>query len=54
LNSPYEVVTTWDEAQQVAEPTCSSPGFAWLANVFMVGGWGWHPEVEMKAVLRSE
>jgi hypothetical protein len=22
--------------QQVIEPTCSSPGFAWLADVFMV------------------
>jgi hypothetical protein len=37
-------------AQQVIEPTYSSPGFAWLANVFMVHGWGWHPKVEMKAV----
>ena len=24
------------------EPICSSPGFAWSANVFMVDGWGWH------------
>jgi hypothetical protein len=23
--------------EQVIEPTCSSPGFAWLANVFRVG-----------------
>ena len=37
------------------EPTCSSPGFAWLANVFMVDWWGWHPKIEMKAVwVQSE
>jgi hypothetical protein len=39
----------------VIEPTCSSPGFAWLANVFMVDGRGWPPKVEMKAVrVQSE
>jgi hypothetical protein len=40
------------DAEQVIEPICSSPGFAWLANVFE---WGWHPKVEMKAVwVQSE
>ena len=42
-------------AEQVIEPICSSPGFAWLANAFMADGWGWHPKVEMKAVwIQSE
>jgi hypothetical protein len=42
-------------AEQVIEPICSSPGIAWLADVSMIDGRGWHPKVEMKAVwVQSE
>jgi hypothetical protein len=37
------------------EPTCSSPEFAWLADVFRVDGWGWRPKVEIKrSLVQSE
>jgi hypothetical protein len=45
----------YSNAEQVIEPTCSSTGFAWLADVFMVDEGVGVPKVEIKAVwVQSE
>jgi hypothetical protein len=50
----HKFVIPSEAAQQLIEPTCSSPEFAWLADVFRVDGWGWRPKVEINRSLGSE
>jgi hypothetical protein len=41
------------KAPTVIEPTYSSPGFAWLADVFMVASQSWRPKVGSLFSLQS-